>query len=172
MAGLLEESISLSKSRAKAKSAAVQPIGPIPLSDLPVHRSATQSQIQSEPSSRILTSAFRVPKVNRLWTINVNVTKSSFIRWSAQFRSDGTVKLRKTESDLGPEYIEIATDWINGEKAYLKGESHFGTGFLGQGSTKRALYVCLKQFYSHIASPRHSLSLVHCRPVFRERNMR
>lgn len=73
----------------------------------------------------------------------MNVVKYPFIRWSAQFRTDGSVDLKKVDLGL-PEYIEIATDWIDGKKAYLNGENHFGTGFLGRGSTKHAIYVCFK----------------------------
>lgn len=74
----------------------------------------------------------------------MNMVKYPVVRWLAAFQEDGAVRVNRAVDQQISEYIEIASDWSNGEEAYLKGKNHFGTGFLGRGSTKYAIYVCFK----------------------------
>ncbi|TFK61776.1 hypothetical protein BDN72DRAFT_733173, partial [Pluteus cervinus] len=50
--------------------------------------------------------------------------------------------------------IKIATDWELGEKLAGSGKDHFQTGFIGQGFSKRAIYVRARDKEYAITQPR------------------
>lgn len=59
------------------------------------------------------------------------------------------------------EIIEIATDWKKGYKLLLDSEdglvtNYYHTGFIGQGYTKRAIYVSHTGIHSFSLLPLHS----------------
>ena len=54
------------------------------------------------------------------------------------YHASGDVKISRMD-DL--EVIAIAEDWLEGEEM-SKERKHYGTGFIGCGFTKRAIYVC------------------------------
>jgi hypothetical protein len=66
--------------------------------------------------------------------------RSYTFKWSIATRSKRG-RITFTPSDVEEEIL-IATDWLKGEVLYPK-DRYYDTGFLGQGSTKHAIYVHL-----------------------------
>ena len=44
--------------------------------------------------------------------------------------------------------INVATDWYDGKQKAATGQSHYDTGYIGKGSTKIAIYVCMSILYA------------------------
>jgi hypothetical protein len=108
----------------------------------------TQSVLSSTSKLKsrvILKSAFRPPGPPQpKWTRDPQMIQFSFIRSTASVNQDGDVKF-VTQAGMECDNIEIAKDWVKGQKLYDEGKPHEATGFIGKGYTKRGIYVsCLE----------------------------
>ncbi|KAH7909727.1 hypothetical protein BJ138DRAFT_1127442 [Hygrophoropsis aurantiaca] len=101
---------------------------------------STSSIIQH--SKPILRSAFRAPKpvqVVQQYTRDPPMAKYSFYRTTAVCSKSGDVTMTPSQT---LETIEIPEDWAKGERLYdANNEAWLGTGYIGKGYTKRAIYV-------------------------------
>jgi hypothetical protein len=70
---------------------------------------------------------------------NPEMTEYEFTRITAVYKTDGTVTFA-TSSET--ERISIASDWAEGEQQWKGKKEYHKTGFISQGFTKRAIYVC------------------------------
>ena len=71
---------------------------------------------------------------------NPPMREYSFTRTTAKVGKAGGVVFSTSSEEEG---IEIATDWPEGELMWKDSEPFRQTGFIGQGYTKRAIYVCV-----------------------------
>ena len=84
----------------------------------------------------ILFSAFRPPRLNAR---NPPLVNHGFTHTTAVYQEDGTVDFSVSEAE---EEIEIAGDWQVGQQANKEGKPFRNTGYIGEGYTKTAVYVC------------------------------
>lgn len=87
-------------------------------------------------SSRVLFSAYKpsLPPKSR----NPPMVEHSFIRTHARCGEDGQVSFRPGSEN---EKIQVARDWLVGMQKYKRNEPYLDTGFVGEGYSKRAIYV-------------------------------
>jgi hypothetical protein len=108
-------------------------------------RNAPASSLRSTKkvarTAPILYSAWRpIPDIAApVHTRNPEMTEYEFTCIAAVYKTDGTVNFT-TSSET--ERISIASDWAEGEEKWKGKKEYHNTGFIGQGFTKRAIYVC------------------------------
>jgi hypothetical protein len=73
------------------------------------------------------------------WSRDVQVTDYQFTRSTAQYLPSGDVTITQNPGKL--EVIAIANDWTRGEELFEKKESHYDSGFIGRGYSKRGIYI-------------------------------
>ena len=97
------------------------------------------------PAPTILKSTFKAPisaqaSVHPRWSRDPPMAMYTFTHLIAAISPCGEVTLERSSED---EKIEIAVDWLLGEEAFLSNQPYHATGFIGCGTTKRAIYVCI-----------------------------
>ena len=105
------------------------------------HLHSTPVSLPVQTSARRLKSAFCPPPPPPVqWSRDVQVTDYQFTRSTAQYLPCGDVTITQNPAKL--EVIAIANDWKRGEELFEKKESHYNSGFIGRGYSKRGIYVC------------------------------
>lgn len=110
------------------------------------------SNLRSRKSAPVLRSAWRavspvLPVV--IHACDPPIVDYNFTRTIATVDNTGNVTFA-TSAEV--EQIQVAADWLDGEKLSKAGEPFHMTGFIGAGFTKRGVYVCLFIFDCHIES--------------------
>ena len=95
----------------------------------------------SRPGAVTLYSAWR-PNIATapVYVRNPPMREYFFKRTTAKIGKTGSVVFLTSSEE---ESIEIATDWQEGELMWKDGQPFHQTGFIGQGYSKRAIYVCI-----------------------------
>jgi hypothetical protein len=132
---------SFARPLARAQAPASGPPGPSTIRPSGSGRLHSTSALLPLQSARRLKSAFRPPPPPPVqWSRDVPVTDYQFTRSTAQYLPSGDVTITRNSGKL--EVITIANDWKRGEELYEKKESHYDSGFIGRGYSKRGIYVC------------------------------
>jgi hypothetical protein len=93
--------------------------------------------IPQQVSRIVLKSAFRPPAVCPKWTRNIKMVSCSFMQTMATYDFKNGLDVHFETLEITKE-IEIAANW----------ERVGDDGYIGEGFTKRGIYVCWKFYYS------------------------
>ena len=70
----------------------------------------------------------------------------SFSRTSVKFDDKGRAKFVVSDN---VEHISIASDWLEGEGLFKSKQPYDKTGFIGEGFTKRGIYVSVELYHRY-----------------------